>query len=118
MAVQTKKKRLAAGASSGVIGTADTLYDNSAVAGDETVTSTIIVTNTTASAQQFKMGTSTATAFQTAGLIAPLNDLGPYEFWTFTLGLCLDTTCRYLLFSGTDAGVVAQVHGAKTTGNV
>jgi hypothetical protein len=118
MAVQTKTKRLAAQASSGVIGTADVLVDNGTTAGDEIVTSTIIVVNTTSSAQTFKMGTSTATSFQTAGLIAPLNDLGPYEFWTFTLGLCLDVSARYLLFSGSDAGVVAQVHGARTTGNV
>ncbi len=111
----TETKRLAAVASSGVIGTADTLFDNTATSGHSTVTSTIIVANTTSSAQTFKMGTSTATSFQTAGLIAPLNDLGPYEFWTFTLGLCLDPACRYLLFSGSDAGVVAQVHGEKTT---
>lgn len=108
-------KRLAAVASSGVIGTADTLFDNTATSGHYTVTSTIIVVNTTASAQTFKMGTSATTSFVTAGLIAPLNDLGPYEFWTFTLGLCLDPACRYLLFSGSDAGVVAQVHGEKTT---
>ena len=108
-------KRLAAVASSGVIDTADTLFDNTATSGHYTVTSTIIVVNTTASAQTFKMGTSATTSFVTAGLIAPLNDLGPYEFWTFTLGLCLDPACRYLLFSGSDAGVVAQVHGEKTT---
>lgn len=108
-------KRLAAVASSGVIGTADTLFDNTATSGHYTVTSTIIVVNTTASAQTFKMGTSATTSFVTAGLIAPLNDLGPYEFWTFTLGLCLDPACRYLLFSGSNAGVVAQVHGEKTT---
>ena len=108
-------KRLAAVASSGVIDTADTLFDNTATSGHYTVTSTIIVVNTTASAQTFKMGTSATTSFVTAGLIAPLNDLGPYEFWTFTLGLCLDPACRYLLFSGSDAGVVARVHGEKTT---
>lgn len=113
MAAETK--RLAAVASSGVIGTADVLFDNSATAGHYTVASTILIVNTTASAQTFKFGTSATTSFVTAGLIAPLNDLGPYEFWSFTLGLCLDPACRYFLFSGSDAGVVAQVHGEKTT---
>lgn len=107
--------RLSAVASSGALVTPDVLFDNTAVAGHYTVSSTILIVNTTASAQQFKFGTSATTSFATAGLIAPLNDLGPYEFWSFTLGLCLDPACRYFLFSGTDAGVVAQVHGEKTT---
>ena len=42
--------RLAAVASSGVIGTADVLFDNTATSGHYTVSSTILIVNTTASA--------------------------------------------------------------------
>ena len=34
------------------------------------------------------------------------------EFWTFTLGLCLDPACRYLLVSGSSTSVVASAFGA------
>ena len=118
MAVQTKKKRLGAAASGGVSATASTLVDNTATAGDEIVTSTIAVCNTSGSPQTFRLGTSTTTSFEASGYFAYEIALEAYETWTWTIGVCLDVSCRYLLFSASSTSVVASAFGAKTTGNV
>lgn len=111
----TVKKRLGAAASSGVSGTADTLYDNGNTAGTETVTSTIVICNTSASPQTFRLATSTTASFVASGYIAYEIALAANETWTWTIGACLDVSCRYLLFSASATSVVASVFGALTT---
>lgn len=102
-------------ATSGVVSTADTLYDNTATSGYATTFSTITITNTSASAQTFSLATSTTTSFVTSGYIAKEVSLAAGEFYTFTIGLTLTTTRRYLLVSGSAATVVASYFGVLKT---
>ena len=111
----TTYKRLGAIATSGVIGTADTLYTASNTAATSTISSTIIVSNTSGTTQTFSLATSATTSFVTAGYIAKEATLGPNEFYAFTIGLTLDPACRYLLVSGSSTAVVASAFGVENT---
>ena len=102
-------------ATSGVSATADTLYDNTATSGYATTFSTIWVCNTSGSAQTFSLATSATTSFVTAGYLAKDITLGANEFYTFTTGLTLTTSRRYLLISGSATSVVASYFGVLKT---
>lgn len=102
-------------ATSGVIGTADTLLASSATAGEASTLSTITVSNIGASPQTFSLCRSATSSFDNAGYIVKEADLDPGEVWSFTIGMTLTTARRYLLVSGSSTDVVAGYSGVLKT---
>jgi hypothetical protein len=105
-------KRLGAIASSGVIGTADTLYTTPAATG--TVVSTINVCNTSSSAATFTIGISTTTSFVAAGYLFYQVSLAGNDSFTATIGATLDATNKYLLCSASASTVSFSAFGTET----
>ena len=101
-------------ASTGTIGTYDTLYTvNSPVTG--TIVSNIVVCNLTASAQYVRLACSNVTSparkdFIAYGVTVPANDTIP-----LVIGVTLDSTVKYLLCSSTSASVSFSAFGAEIT---
>ncbi len=107
----TLYKRLGALASTGVIGTADTLY--TCPAATATVISTITVCNTSASAATFSIAVSTTTSFVAAGYIVYQASIAGNDTVGLTFGATLDATNKYLLCSASAATVSFSVFGSE-----
>ena len=107
----TVYKRLGALASTGTIGTADTLY--TVPAATATVVSTISVCNTSASSATFSVAVSTTTSFVTAGYIVYQATIAGNDTVGLTFGATLDTTNKYLLCSGSAATVMFSAFGSE-----
>jgi hypothetical protein len=109
----TTYKRLGAILSSGVIGTADTVY--TCPAATSAVVSTIVICNQAASPATYRLAISTTTSFVTSGYliygaIVPANDS-----IFLTIGATLDSTNKYLLCSGSANTLSFTVLGAENT---
>lgn len=107
----TVYKRLGAIASTGTIGTADTLY--TVPASTATVVSTITVCNTSASAATFSISVSTTTSFVAAGYIVYQASIAGNDTVGLTFGATLDATNKYLLCSASAATVSFSVFGSE-----
>jgi hypothetical protein len=106
-------KRLGAVASSGVIGTADTLYTTPLATG--TVVSTVTVCNTSSSAATFSLAISTTTSFVAAGYIVFQAAVAGNDTVALTMGVTLDATNRYLLCSASASTVSFSAFGTETS---
>ena len=107
----TVYKRLGALASTGVIGTADTLY--TCPTATATVVSTITVCNTSASAATFTISVSTTTAHAAAGYIVYQASIAGNDTVGLTFGATLDATNKYLLCSASASTVSFSVFGSE-----
>ena len=107
----TVYKRLGAIASTGTIGTADTLY--TCPAATATVVSTITICNTSASAATYTISVSTTTSHQAAGYIVYQASIAGNDTHGLTFGATLDATNKYLLCSASAATVSFSVFGSE-----
>jgi hypothetical protein len=108
----TTIKRLGAIASTGTIGTADTLYTVPSATG--TVVSTIVVCNTAATSATFRIGISTTTSFAAAGYLYYGLTVAANDSATFTIGATMDATNKYLLCSASASTVSFSAFGTET----
>lgn len=110
-------KRLGAIASSGVIGTADTLYSASATAGTSTVISTIVITNTAATSATYRIAINTGTSFPgtAAGYIAYGGSIAANDSIFLTIGAVVDPTNRHLLCSASANTVAFSAFGVENS---
>lgn len=110
-------KRLGAIASSGVIGTADTLYTASATAETSTIISTIAITNTTSSVATYRLAIHTGTSFPgtAAGYLVSGATVAANDTIFLTLGVVLDPTNRYLLCSASASTVAFSAFGVENS---
>lgn len=109
-------KRLNAIQSSGVIGTADTLYTVTGTGSTVgTIVSTIAICNTSTSAQTYRLAVSTATTFQTAGYIVYGATVPPNDTVFLTIGATLDPTNKYLLCSGSSTTLSFSAFGSEVS---
>lgn len=109
----TTYKALGQVASTGAIGTYNTLY--TVPASTSTIVSNIVVCNQTASAQTVRIAccattTPAAKEFIAYGVSVPANDSIP-----LVMGVTLDTTVKYLMCSSTSASVSFSAFGAEIT---
>ena len=104
-------KRLGAIASTGTIGTADTLY--TCPAATAAVISTITVCNTSSSAATFSIAVSTTTSFVASGYIVYQASIAGNDTVGLTFGATLDATNKYLLCSASAATVSFSVFGSE-----
>lgn len=111
----TTYKRLGAIASTGTIGTADTLYTASATAGTSTVISTIAICNTAATSATYRVCINTSAAFATAGYIVYGGTVPANDTIFLTIGVTLDPTNRYLMCSASANTVSFSAFGAENT---
>lgn len=109
----TTYKRLGAVQSSGVIGTADTLY--TAQATGSTVVSTIAICNTAASPATYRLCVSTTTSFAASGYLVYGGTVAANDTVFLTLGVTLDPTNKYLLCSGSANTVSFSAFGAENS---
>lgn len=107
----TTYKRLGAVASSGVIGTADTLY--TVPAATATVVSTISICNTSASSATYSIAVSTTTSFVTAGYVVYQATIAGNDTVGLTFGMTLDATNKYLLCSSSASTTVFSAFGSE-----
>lgn len=107
----TVYKRLGAIASTGTIGTADTLY--TVPAATAAVVSTITICNTSSSAATFSIAISTTTSFVAAGYIVYQASIAGNDTVGLTFGATLDATNKYLLCSASAATVSFSVFGSE-----
>lgn len=105
----TTYNRLGAISSSGVIGTADTLYT---MAATSAVVSTITICNTSSSSATFSIGVSTSTSFAAAGYVVYQATVAGNDTVALTFGLTLDATNKYLLCSASATTVSFSAFGA------
>ena len=108
-------KRLGAITASGTIGTAQTLYAASATADTSTVTSTIVVCNTSASAATYRLCVSTSTSFEASGYLVYGDTIAANDAKFLTLGVTLDPSARYLLCSASASAVSFSVFGVENS---
>jgi|AntAceMinimDraft_13_1070369.scaffolds.fasta_scaffold08483_4 hypothetical protein len=108
-------KRLGAIASTGAVGTPDTLYTASATASTSTVTSTIAICNTSESNATFRLCVSTSAVFQDAGYLVNGTTVSANDTVFLTLGITLDPTNRFLLASASSTSVVFSVFGVENS---
>lgn len=108
-------KRLGAVQSSGVIGTANTLYAASATPDTSTVISTIAICNTSASPATYRLGISTTTSFQTAGYLVFGATIASNDTVFLTLGVTLDPVNDYLLCSASSTSIVFSAFGVENS---
>ena len=110
-------KRLGAIASSGVIGTADTLYAASGTAGTSTVVSTIAITNTAATSATYRIAIHTGTAFPgtAAGYLVYGASVPANDTVFLTLGVVLDPTNRYLICSASTNTIAFSAFGVENS---
>jgi len=109
----TTYKTLGQKASTGAIGTYDTLY--TVPSSTSAIVSNIVVCNLTASAQYVRLACSTATTptqkeFIAYGVTVPANDTIP-----LVIGVTMDATVKYLVCSSTSASVSFSAFGAEIT---
>ena len=109
----TVYKRLGAIASTGVIGTADTVYI--CPAATAAVVSTITVCNTSASAATFTISVSTTTSHQAAGYIVYQASIAGNDTVGLTFGATVDAVNKYILCSASAATVSFSVFGSEIT---
>ena len=107
----TVYKRLGAIASTGTIGTADTLY--TVPSATATVVSTITVCNTSSSAATFTIAISTTTSFVAAGYIVYQATIAGNDTVALTLGATLDATNKYLLCSASASTTSFSAFGSE-----
>lgn len=108
-------KRLGALVSTGTIGTADTLYTASNTADTSTVTSTIVVCNTSASPATYRLCVSTSTSFEASGYLVYGGAVAANDSVFLTLGVTMDPTNRYLLCSASANTVSFSVFGVENS---
>lgn len=107
-------KRLGAIASSGVIGTADTLY--TCPTATSAVVSTITVCNTAATAATYRIAVHTGTTFPTtAGYLVFGASIPANDTITLTLGVTMDATNNRLLCSASANTVAFSAFGVEIT---
>jgi hypothetical protein len=104
-------KRLGAIASTGTIGTADTLY--TVPAATATVVSTISVCNTNTAAATYRISVSTTTSFVAAGYLVYNATVAANETVFITVGATLDATNKYLLCSASASTVSFSAFGSE-----
>lgn len=104
-------KRLGAILSSGVIGTADTLY--TVPADTSSVLSTIAVCNQAATSATFRLAISTTTSFVGTGYIVFGATIAPNDTIYLTCGFTMDATNKYLLTSASAATVNFTAYGSE-----
>ena len=104
-------KRLGAIASTGTIGTADTVY--TVPSATSAVLSTIAVCNTAATAATYRIAISTTTSFVAAGYLAYNATIAPNDTVFLTCGFTLDATNKYLLTSASASTVSFSVFGSE-----
>ena len=107
----TTYKRLGATASTGVIGTADTLYTVPSLT--SAVISTITVCNTSSSAATFTIAVSTTTSFVASGYIVYQASIAGNDTVGLTFGATLDATNKYLLCSASASTVSFSAFGSE-----
>ena len=107
----TTYKRLGAIASTGTIGTADTLYQ--VPASTAAVISTISICNTASTAATYRISISLTSSFVTAGYLAYGATVAANDTVMITCGFTLDATNKYLLCSASAATVVFGVFGSE-----
>jgi len=107
----TTYKRLGAIASTGTIGTADTLY--TVPAATAAVVSSIVVCNTAATTATFRIAVSTTTSFVAAGYLFYGLTVAANDTAVFTLGATLDATNKYLLCSASASTVSFSAFGSE-----
>lgn len=107
----TTYKRLGAAASSGVIGTADTLYTVPSLT--STVISTITVCNRSSSSATFSISVDTTTSFSNGGYIVYQATIAGNDTVALTMGLTMDTTNKYLLCSASASTVSFSAFGSE-----
>ena len=107
----TVYKRLGAIASTGTIGTADTLY--TVPTSTATVVSTINVCNTSSTAATFTLAISTTTSFVASGYLFYQVSIAGNDSFTATIGATLDTTNKYLLCSASASTVSFSAFGSE-----
>ena len=106
-------KRLGAILSSGVIGTADTLY--TCPTSTSTVVSTIVIGNQSASPATYRLAVSTTTSFVAAGYLIYGATVPANDSIFLTIGATLDTTNKYLLCSGSANTLSFTAFGVEST---
>jgi hypothetical protein len=110
------RKQLAAAAGNGTIGTAVQLYAASGTALTDTVISSIVICNASASAATYTIGINTATATYVAGkYIVYQASIAANDTISLTLGLIMDPTARYMNVSSSAAAVNFSVYGSENT---
>jgi len=107
----TVYKRLGAIASTGTIGTADTLY--TVPSATATVVSTITICNTAASSATYRIAISTTTSFVAAGYVIYGATVAANDTVILTCGFTLDATNKYLLCSGSASTVSFSAFGSE-----
>ena len=104
-------KRLGALASTGVIGTADTLY--TCPASTSTVVSSLTVCNRSSTAATYSLGVSGSASFSNAGQIVYQASIAGNDTIGLTFGLTLDQVNKYLLCAGSGSTVSFSAFGSE-----
>jgi hypothetical protein len=112
--MNTIYKRLGSIQSSGVIGTADTLYVASASSNTNTIVSTIVICNTASVSSTYRISINTGTAFTTSGYIVYGSTIAANDSVFLSIGVTLDPVNRYLLCSGSNSSLLFSVFGAES----
>lgn len=107
----TTYKRLGAIASTGTIGTADTLY--TCPTSTAAVVSSITVCNTSSAVATFTIGVNTTTSYAAAGYVVYQATVAGNDTVALTLGVALDATNKYLLCSASASTVSFSVFGSE-----
>lgn len=107
----TVYKRLGAIASTGTIGTGDTLY--TVPSATAAVVSTIAICNTAATSATYRIAISTTTSFVAAGYIIYGATVAANDTVFLTCGFTLDATNKYLLTSASASTVSFTVYGSE-----
>ena len=111
-------KRLAGKIGNGTIATASTLYT---AAGTATVISSIVICNTGTSSGTYSLAISQTTAFGTSGdggagiggYIVYQAPIAANDTIILSLGITLDATNKYLLYSSSAATITFNVFGVE-----
>lgn len=111
----TTYKRLGAVASTGTIGTADTLYTASGTANTSTVVSTIAICNTASTSATYRICIHTSAAFTAAGYLVYGGTVGANDTVFLTVGVTLDPTNRYLTCSASASTVSFSAFGVENS---
>ena len=107
----TVYKRLGAIASTGTIGTADTLY--TCPTATAAVVSTVTVCNTSSTAATYTICVSTTTSHAAAGYIVYQASIAGNDTVGLTFGMTLDATNKYLLCSASASTVSFSAFGSE-----
>ena len=107
----TVYKRLGAIASTGTIGTADTVY--TVPSATAAVVSTIAICNTAATSATYRIAISTTTSFVAAGYIVYGATVAANDTVFLTCGFTLDATNKYLLASASASTVSFTAYGSE-----